>query len=113
MAGCREQRENRTHHIFQCTPKYIAWQTILKQYTFKILWSNNDLDKVLFFQPLTFTIKPQFNITIPQLLAYCLIGISTANTVLFLYQHSQSSNNIVHTILREISKTMVQNNLKP
>ncbi|OAQ26372.1 hypothetical protein K457DRAFT_22323 [Linnemannia elongata AG-77] len=57
MAGCRERREDKTHHIFQCTPKYIAWQTILKQHTSKTLWSDDDLDKVLSFQPPTFTIK--------------------------------------------------------
>jgi len=111
MAGCRERREDKSHHTFQCTPKYIAWQTILKQHTSKSLWSDDDLDKVLSFQPPTFTIKPQFNITIPQLLACCLIGISTANTVLFLHQHTQSSNDIIRTILQEISKTIAQNNL--
>ncbi|KAH7032007.1 hypothetical protein BKA57DRAFT_523244 [Linnemannia elongata] len=58
MAGCRERREDKTHHIFQCTPKYIAWQTILKQHTSKTIWPDEDLDKILSFQPPTFTIKP-------------------------------------------------------
>lgn len=110
MAGCRERHEDKTHHIFQCTPKYIAWQTILKQHTSKTVWSDDDLHKVLSFQPPSFDIKPQFNITIPQLLACCLIGISTANTVLFLHQHTQSSSDIIHTILQEIQKTIAQNN---
>ncbi|OAQ32639.1 hypothetical protein K457DRAFT_70268, partial [Linnemannia elongata AG-77] len=110
MAGCRERHEDKTHHIFQCTPKYIAWHTILKQHTSKTVWSDDDLHKVLSFQPPSFDIKPQFNITIPQLLACCLIGISTANTVLFLHQHTQSSSDIIHTILQEIQKTIAQNN---
>ncbi|OAQ22796.1 hypothetical protein K457DRAFT_84333, partial [Linnemannia elongata AG-77] len=111
MAGCRERYEDKAHHTFQCTPKYIAWQTILKQHTSKTVWSDDDLHKVLSFQPPSFDIKPQFNITIPQLLACCLIGISTANTVLFLHQHTQSSSDIIHTILQEIQKTIAQNNV--
>src|SRR5690348_17550948 len=58
MAGCRERHEDKTHHIFQCTPKYIAWQTILKQHTSKTVWSDDDLHKVLSFQPPSFDIKP-------------------------------------------------------
>jgi hypothetical protein len=37
--------ESRTQH-FPCAPKYIAWQSILKQYTSKPLWSDDDLHKV-------------------------------------------------------------------
>ncbi|KAF9538802.1 hypothetical protein EC957_006197 [Mortierella hygrophila] len=30
MAGCRERREDKAQRIFQCVPKFISWQTILK-----------------------------------------------------------------------------------
>ncbi|KAK3813645.1 MAG: hypothetical protein JOS17DRAFT_795502 [Linnemannia elongata] len=40
MAACRERREDKVHRIFQCSPKYIAWQTILKHHTSKTVWSD-------------------------------------------------------------------------
>jgi hypothetical protein len=109
MSGCREKVANKNHFIFQCPPKYNAWQTILKEYTTKDLWTDADLHSSLSFLHSTFSIKPQFDISVPQLLACCLLGVSTANTVLFLHRYTQSTDDIIHTIKKEINKTIAQN----
>ncbi|KAH7056800.1 hypothetical protein BKA57DRAFT_532399 [Linnemannia elongata] len=69
MRGCREQRTDKNHYIFQCSAKYLAWQSVLKEYTDKPLWSDEDLHSLLSFKPPKFSIKPEYNISAPQLLA--------------------------------------------
>ncbi|OAQ23033.1 hypothetical protein K457DRAFT_36828 [Linnemannia elongata AG-77] len=69
MRGCREQSADKNHYIFQCSAKYLAWQSILKEYTDKPLWSDEDLHSLLSFKPPKFSIKPEYNISAPQLLA--------------------------------------------
>ncbi|OAQ32707.1 hypothetical protein K457DRAFT_1904497 [Linnemannia elongata AG-77] len=110
MRGCREQRANKNHYIFQCSAKYLAWQSILKEYTDKPLWSDEDLHSLLSFKPPKFSIKPEYNISAPQLLACCLIGVHTANLTLFLHKQTQSWDDISNNITKEIHKVIAQNN---
>ncbi|KAK5805652.1 hypothetical protein F5H01DRAFT_354164 [Linnemannia elongata] len=107
--GCREREADKNHHVFGCKGKYLAWQFILQEHTDKSTWSDEDLHTLLSFKPPTFSIKPKYNITPPQLLACCLIGINTANTILFLHQLTQSSEEISDFITTEIKKAIAQN----
>ncbi|KAG0292835.1 hypothetical protein BGZ96_003606 [Linnemannia gamsii] len=110
MRGCREQKADKNHYVFQCSAKYLAWQSTLKEYTDKPIWSDEDLHSLLSFKPPKFSIKPKYNISTPQLLACCLIGIHMANIALFLHDQTQSWEDISNNIVKEIHKTMAQNN---
>ncbi|KAH7042882.1 hypothetical protein BKA57DRAFT_470732, partial [Linnemannia elongata] len=108
--GCREREADKNHHVFGCKGKHLAWQFILQEHTDKSTWSDEDLHTLLSFKPPTFSIKPKYNITPPQLLACCLIGINTANTILFLHQITQSLEEIAGCITTEIKKAIAQTN---
>ncbi|KAG9067428.1 hypothetical protein KI688_012211 [Linnemannia hyalina] len=107
--GCRERKTGKNHYVFGCKGKCLAWQFILRGYTDKPTWSDEDLHTLLSFKPPTFSIKPKYNITPPQLLACCLIGINTANIILFLHKLTQSSEEISDCISIEIKKAIAQN----
>lgn len=110
MLGCREKDADQNHYIFQCKSKYLAWQDILKTHTDKPIWSDEDLHSLLTFKPPKFSIKPAHNITIPQLLACCLLGVHTANTTLFLHDHTLSQTEISEFITKQIQTAIMQNN---
>jgi hypothetical protein len=110
MLGCSEKNADQNHYVFKCRSKYLAWQEVLKEHTDKPTWSDEDLYSLLTFKPPKFSIKPAHNITIPQLLACCLLGVQTANTTLFLHDHSLTHTEIYEYILQQIQTAIAQNN---
>ncbi|KAG9060888.1 hypothetical protein KI688_007844 [Linnemannia hyalina] len=58
--GCRERKADKNHHVFGCKGKYLAWQFILREYTDKPTWSDEDLHTLLSFKPPIFSIKPKY-----------------------------------------------------
>ncbi|KAF9924128.1 hypothetical protein FBU30_005845 [Linnemannia zychae] len=83
------------------------WKAMI-QYTTKKLWSEEGILSILSLQPPSLEIKPDINITRSQLVACCLIVISTANSVLFLHQQSLSRYEIIHCIKLELMKSISQ-----
>jgi hypothetical protein len=91
------QSQRRTKIIvFLCDSKFWAWQLILEKYTNKSLWSDQDLRTLLSFTPPKFRINPRYNISPPQLLACCLLGVQTANNLLF---HQQTAIHLIRVFL--------------
>jgi hypothetical protein len=107
--GCTEPKADKQHYVFLCDSTFWAWQFILEKHTDKPLWSNNDLRSLLSFTPPKFCIHPRYNISPPQLLACCLLGVQTANNLLFHHQLSQSWNDISDNIMKEIAIVIAQN----
>ncbi|KAK3813583.1 MAG: hypothetical protein J3R72DRAFT_62129 [Linnemannia gamsii] len=97
--GCIEPKADKHHYVLLCDSKFWAWQFILEEHTDKPLWSDHDLCSLLSFTPPKFCINPRYNISPPQLLACCLLGVQTANNLLFHHQLSRSWNDISDNIM--------------
>ena len=83
----------------------------LKDYTSKSLWSDEDLHTLISFQPSKFLIRPQYNLTPDQLLACCLVGIHTANTLRVLHGHTQLWDDVITLSTHKFCLVIAQNDL--
>ncbi|KAG0242060.1 hypothetical protein BG011_003384, partial [Mortierella polycephala] len=82
MANCNAAVSDKMHYVYMCPAKYEAWQTVLCNFTTKTTWRDDEIQATLSFQPPPFRIRDGHNITAPQLLACCVLGVSDANTAL-------------------------------
>src|SRR5690554_5599553 len=111
MANCNAAVSDKMHYVYMCPAKYEAWHTVLCNFTTKTTWRDDEIQDILSFQPPPFRIRDGHNITAPQLLACCALGVSDANTALYRHQTSLTGRVITRHITNAINRVIAENNL--
>jgi hypothetical protein len=111
MANCNAAVSDKMHYVYMCPAKYEAWHTVLCNFTTKTTWRDDEIQAILSFQPPPFRICDGHNITAPQLLACCALGVSDANTALYRHQTSLTGRVITRHITNAINRVIAENNL--